>query len=414
MAVGPAPRPTPSPAVGVDFDALDLAWLQAKPGAKWHRHGPDRLAAWVADMDFPTPPAVAAALHRFVDAGDLGYPDWPGRASPLRPLFAERMAARFDWSPDPQHVREVCDVVQGLQWILHLATPVDSLVALHVPAYPPFLDTSSTMARPILPIPAERTASGWAFDHDRFAADLAAAGGRCRALLLCNPQNPTGHVFTAAELERLAGLAEEHDLLVISDEIHADLVYPPATHVPIAALDPAIAARTVTLTSATKAFNIAGVRCAVAHLGSAPLRQAWEAQPQHLFGVVSSLGVEATRAAWEDGGDWLDALLVHLDRNRRLLGSLLAAQLPDVDYVPPEATYLAWLDLRALRLADPPHSVLRDGGVVLSPGPDFGLHGEGFVRLNFATSAAILEALVARMAVAVTAASRRADATAAS
>ena len=127
MAVGPAPRPTPSPAVGVDFDALDLAWLQAKPGAKWHRHGPDRLAAWVADMDFPTPPAVAAALHRFVDAGDLGYPDWPGRASPLRPLFAERMAARFDWSPDPQHVREVCDVVQGLQWILHLATPVDSL-----------------------------------------------------------------------------------------------------------------------------------------------------------------------------------------------------------------------------------------------------------------------------------------------
>ena len=152
----------------------------------------------------------------------------------------------------------------------------------------------------------------------------------------------------------------------------------------------------------------------MAHLGSAPLRQAWEAQPQHLFGVVSSLGVEATRAAWEDGGDWLDALLVHLDRNRRLLGSLLAAQLPDVDYVPPEATYLAWLDLRALRLADPPHSVLRDGGVVLSPGPDFGPHGEGFVRLNFATSAAILEALVARMAVAVTAASRRADATAAS
>jgi cystathionine beta-lyase len=302
----------------------------------------------------------------------------------------------------------VCDVVQGLQWILHLATPVDSLLALHVPAYPPFLDTSSTMSRPILPIPAERTASGWAFDHDRFAADLAAARGRCRALLLCNPQNPTGHVFTGGELARLAALAEEHDLIVISDEIHADLVYPPATHVPIAALDPVIAARTVTLTSATKAFNIAGVRCAVAHLGSKAVRQAWEAQPQHLFGVVAHWA-RCDAAAWEDGGDWLDALLVHLDRNRRLLGSLLAAQLPDVGYVPPEATYLAWLDMLALQLAVPPHTVLRDGGAVLSPGPDFGPEGEGFVRLNFATSAAMLEALVARWP--APSRPRRADAT---
>ena len=116
----------------------------------------------------------------------------------------------------------------------------------------------------------------------------------------------------------------------------------------------------VTLTSATKAFNIAGVRCAVAHLGSEAVRQAWEAQPQHLFGVVSPLGVEATRAAWEDGGDWLDALVVHLDRSRRLLVSLLTASLPDVGYVPPEATYLAWLDMRALQLADPPHAAYID------------------------------------------------------
>jgi cystathionine beta-lyase len=411
MAVDPAPPPTPSAPADEDYDALDLAWLQAKPGAKWQRHGPGRLAAWVADMDFPTPPPVVAALHRFIDAGDLGYPDWLGRGSPLRVLFAERMSTRFGWSPDPEDVREVCDVIQGLQWVLHLATPVDSLLALHMPAYPPFLETSSAMARPILPIPAERTASGWAFDHDRFAADLAAVGGRCRALLLCNPQNPTGHVFTRPELERLAALAEEHDLLVISDEIHADLVYPPATHISVAALDPAIAARTVTLTSATKSFNLAGARCAVVHLGSEALRRAWEAQPQHLFGVVSPLGVEATRAAWEDGGDWLDALVVHLDRNRRLLGSLLAAQLPNVDYVPPDATYLAWLDMRALQLADPPHTVLRDGGVVLYPGPDFGPQGEGFVRLNFATSAAVLEALVAGMATAVAGAPRRADST---
>jgi len=390
-----------------DFDQLDLAWLRAKPGAKWQRHGPDRLAAWVADMDFPTPPAVTAALHRFVDCGDLGYPNWLGIGSPLRELFAERMGTRFGWNADPEQVREVCDVVQGLQWVLQLATPAESLIALHVPAYPPFHDTSRRMARPLLPIPAERTTTGWAFDHERFAQDLARAGGRCRSLLLCNPHNPTGHVFTRAELERLAELAEEHDLLVISDEIHADLVYPPGTHVPFAALGPAAAARTVTLTSATKAFNIAAVRCAVAHLGADRVRDAWDATPPHLFGVVSPMGVEATRAAWQEAGDWLDAVRTHLDRNRRLLGSLLSAQLPDVDYVPPDATYLAWLDLRALDLVDPPHEVLQEGGAVLFPGPDFGPEGEGFVRLNFATSAGVLEAIVARMEAALTAAPRR-------
>jgi cystathionine beta-lyase len=395
------------PGAPVDFDDLDLEWLRAKPGAKWQRHGPDRLAAWVADMDFPTPPPIAAALHRFVDCGDLGYPDWLGRGTPLRSLFADRMARRFGWCPSADHVREICEVVQGIQRVLDLATPAGSLLALHTPAYPPFLDTSSAMDRPILAIPATRTPDGWAFDHDRFAEELTAAAGRCRALLVCNPHNPTGHVFTRAELERLATLAEEHDLVILSDEIHADLVYVPHEHVALASLDPATAARTVTLTSATKAFNIAGVRCAVAHVGSDALRDAWDAQPAHLFGVVSPLGVEATRAAWEDSDVWLDAVRVHLDRNRRLLGSLLAAQLPEVAYVPPEATYLAWLDARSLELAAPPHTVWREGGAVLFPGPDFGPEGEGFVRLNFATSAAVLEELVARMAAAAALAPRR-------
>ena len=138
------------------FDDLDLAWLEAKPGAKWHRHGPGRLAAWVADMDFPAPPPVAAALHAFVDAGDLGYPDWP-EETPMRALFAQRMADRFAWTASADHVRELCDVVQGVQIALHLATPPGSSIALHTPAYPPFFRTSATMDRPILPIPAART-----------------------------------------------------------------------------------------------------------------------------------------------------------------------------------------------------------------------------------------------------------------
>ena len=379
------------------FDDLDLAWLEAKQGAKWHRHGPGRLAAWVADMDFPVPSPVAAALHAFVDAGDLGYPDWP-EETPLRALFVQRMADRFAWTASSDHVRELCDVVQGVQVALHLATPPGSSIALHTPAYPPFFRTSATMGRPILPIPAVRTGDGWAYDHDRFARDLAASDGGCRTLLLCNPQNPTGHVFTRDELATLARLAEEHDLLIISDEIHADLVYQPARHVPMASLGPAVAARTLTLTSATKAFNLAGIRCAVAHVGPSALREAWDAQPDHLFGVVSRVGVEATRAAWQDGDGWLATALGVLDRNRRLLRDLLAERLPAVDYALPQATYLAWLDFRALGLADRPETLLRDGGVVLYPGPDFGPDGEGFARCNFATSASVLEAVVDRMA----------------
>ncbi len=254
------------------FDDLDLAWLEAKQGAKWHRHGPGRLAAWVADMDFPVPSPVAAALHAFVDAGDLGYPDWP-EETPLRALFVQRMADRFAWTASSDHVRELCDVVQGVQVALHLATPPGSSIALHTPAYPPFFRTSGRMGRPILPVPAVRTRDGWAYDHDRFARDLAASDGGCRTLLMCNPQNPTGHVFTHDELATLARLAEEHDLLIISDEIHADLVYEPARHVPMASLGPAVAARTLTLTSATKAFNLAGIRCAVAHVGPSALRE---------------------------------------------------------------------------------------------------------------------------------------------
>ena len=312
------------------------------------------------------------------------------------------MAERFAWTAAPEHVRELCDVVQGVQIALHLATPPGSSIALHTPAYPPFFRTSAAMGRPILPIPAIRTGDGWGYDNERFARDLAAAEGGCRTLLLCNPQNPTGHVFSRDELAALADLAEEHDLLIISDEIHADLVYEPAGHVPIASLGPDVAARTLTLTSATKAFNVAGVRCAVAHVGPPALREIWDAQPDHLFGIVSRFGVEATRAAWQHGDEWLATAIGVLDRNRRLLGQLLADRLPSVDYALPQATYLAWLDFRDLGLRDRPETLLRDGGVVLYPGPEFGPGGEGFARCNFATSATVLEAIVDRMAAALT------------
>jgi cystathionine beta-lyase len=201
-------------------------------------------------------------------------------------------------------------------------------------------------------------------------------------------------VFTRAELERLAAIADRHDLLVVSDEIHSDLLYAPHRHIPMATIAPD---RTVTLTSASKAFNIAGLRWAIAHIGPTGLRERIAALPGHLFGAPNLTAVAATHAAWTQGDDWLAAVMARLDANRCLLAEMVHDRLPGVQYVPPEATYLAWLDANALRLPDEPAALALTTGVALSPGVDFGRNGTGFVRLNMATSPDLLTEAVERM-----------------
>jgi len=380
------------------FDDLDLDQLHRRTGMKWTIAGPGVLPAWVADMDFPIPPRVREAIVRCVDT-DLGYPIWTdsGEGMRLAEAFAERMERRYCFTPDPSYVRAFTDVNQALQVILHVVTRPGEAVGLHVPAYPPFLETLASIGRPLLPIPMQETADGWGFDADRVAADVTRHG--CRALLLVNPQNPTGRAFRRAELLALAEIALTHDLLVISDEIHSDLVYEPGTHIPFASLGAEIAERTVTVTSATKAFNLAGIRCAVAHIGARHVREAIAAQPKFLFGEIGVLGVVATLAAWQESDAWLAEVMTVLDRNRR---RLLAALPPGVTGRLPEATYLAWLDCRALDIGPDPMPFFRDrAGVLITGGPPFGPGGDGFTRLNFATSGPILDEILSRMREAV-------------
>jgi cystathionine beta-lyase len=380
------------------FDELDLDQLRTRRGMKWAVAGPDELPAWVADMDFPIPPSVRAALVRRVDT-DLGYPTWTGSREGLElpEAFAERMERRYGCTFDPSHVRQFTDVNQALQVVLHVATRPGDAVALHVPAYPPFLETLASMGRPLVPIQMRETPEGWGFDADRLAADVTRHG--CRALLLVNPQNPTGRSFRRAELLALADIALSHDLLVISDEIHADLVYQPGAHIPFASLGTEIAERTITVTSATKAFNLAGIRCAVAHLGSRRVREAIAAQPKYLFGEVGILGVAATLAAWRESDDWLAEVMTVLDGNRR---RLIEGLPPGVTGRLPEATYLAWLDCRALEIGPDPVAFFRERAAVLvSGGPPFGPGGQGFARVNFATSGPILEEILSRISKAV-------------
>jgi cystathionine beta-lyase len=386
---------------GFTFENLDLTWLRRKENIKWRRAEPDVLPAWMADMDFPVAEPICEALSEAVQRGDLGYPAWSNwmGLSPLAEPFARRMTELYGWEPRPDWVRNFSDVIQALQVVLYLATQPGEAVAVHTPNYPPILKSITLMGRRVIASQMERSGDDWGFDPGRLAQDLAKAD--CRTLIIANPHNPTGHVYTRAELQVLADIAVRSDLLVISDEIFADLAYPPHRHIPLASLGPDIAARTVTLTSATKSFNIAGLRCAVAHVGVARLREAFDACPPDLFGVVGQLGVEATRAAWEKGGGWLAALVDHLRANRDLISGTLTAQAPAIGYHPPQATYLAWLDCHLLETEAEPAAFFEEKAkVLLLPGEGFGPGGAGFARLNFATSTEILTEILTRIATA--------------
>ena len=307
--------------------------LRSGFGVKWGSLPSDVIGAWVADMDLGIPPAVKRALIDTVEREDFGYPFWRDE-DPVVQTFTRRMASRFGWQPNPSHTRVFTDLIQVLQVVVEHTTAPGDGIALHVPNYPPFLATIARAGRRAVPIPMRLDADGWGFDTDGLADRLRAAN--CRLLLLANPHNPTGRSFTRAELEPLATIAEDLDLIVLSDEVHADLTYSPGTHIPFAAL---AGDRTITANSATKAFNIAGLRLALAHVGSSRVRAALDRAPLDYFGQPSTLSRVATVAAWTESDDWLAELLGLLARNRDLI-TTWAHDIGVTDYHAPEATYL--------------------------------------------------------------------------
>ncbi|NNM96265.1 MAG: aminotransferase class I/II-fold pyridoxal phosphate-dependent enzyme [Candidatus Dormibacteraeota bacterium] len=382
-----------------DLERYSRAELQGRTGVKWHRDGSAAIAAWVADMDFPIAPEIRAAIEALVSSDDLGYPD-PSLDASVRSAFSKRVRDRYQLVVDPDRVVVLSDVVQAIYLcVVAFSEPGDGIACL-TPAYPPFFSAVAATGRRLL-------ACDLVAGEERFEVDLAALDSLlrdqgARMLLLCNPHNPTGRSFTRAELEGIAAIARDRDLTVISDEIHADLTLAGATHVAFGALDSASSERTVTLSSASKAFNLAGLRCAVAAFGSDSLRDRFERFPAHARGSVSVLGMAAALAAWEGAGAWLEAALRALSSNRDFLVAYLAQHLPRVAIRPPEATYLAWLDLRPLGLGDDPTGWLKEHAkVALSPGADFGAAGSGHSRLNFGTTRPVLEEMLARIAAAL-------------
>ncbi|UCZ88032.1 MULTISPECIES: MalY/PatB family protein [Gordonia] len=374
------------------FDDLEVTRLSRRPGVKWSRARADgTIPAWVADMDFPIAPPIRDALVESIEKGDLGYPDWLG-GTPLRNAFARRMADRYGWVVDPARVREQTDLIQALQLLLRLSTGPGDAVAIQTPNYPPFLATLARMGLQTVDVPFRRTSSGWCLDFDEF--ERALERRRPKVLVLVNPHNPTGRAHSRAELTRIAELAERFDLLVISDEIHADLVYHPHGHIPFGSLGDEVAARTVTITSAGKAFNLAGLRCAVVHYGSSKLLGRRDAEPPDLYGTVSVPGVVGHVAAWEKASDWHSDLIRVLDRNRRRVHEFLVGEVPEAVHHLPDATYLSWVDVSAYGLDDPVDTIRRRGRVLVDGGRGFGESSAAYVRINFATSESILEQIL--------------------
>lgn len=378
--------------------------LRTGHGAKWRAVPDDVIPAWVADMDLGVPDVVTAALQQTIDRQDLGYPYW-AEGDPVVSAFAERMQSRYGWTPGPDRTRVFSDLIQILQIVIEYTTRPGDAVAIQVPSYPPFLAAVERAGRRIVALPFTEDSDGWSFQIDRYRQIFAEHTPKL--FVLVNPHNPTGHVWTRAELEDLAALAAQHGIPVLADEIHADLTYAPRQHIPFASLDADVESLTITATSATKAFNLAGTRCAVAHFGHQGTAEALDGAPLDYFGTPSVLSRVATVAAWQDGDPWLQEVLALLRGNRDRVRQWAAGR-AGIGHHVPQATYLSWLDFGGTPLAvDPAAGILDRGRVQLSPGSDFAQHTaldmSRFARLNFATTPEVLEEILSRIDTALSA-----------
>ncbi len=387
-----------------DFDRI--VERRGTDSNKWRKYGPDVIPLWVADMDFRSPEPVVQALRERVEHGVFGYGYPVETVTPLQEVFVDRLARLYDWRVSLEAVVLVPGVIPGFNVAARTFAGAGDGVLLKLPLYPPLLRVPGNIGLTMDAADLIRSGDGrYEIDFDALAR---AVTPRTRFLLLCNPHNPVGRVWRREELERMAELCLARGLAIVADEIHGDLVFSGHRHTPIAALAPAIAARTITLMAPSKTWNLAGLKCGLAVIPDAALRQTFVAARVDMVHTVNILGYTAALAAYRDGQPWLDALLRYLEANRDFVVEYARKHLPGVAVAPPEGTYLAWLDCREARIpgGDPFTFFLEKARVALNDGATFGRGGTGFVRLNFATPRAILAEGLDRMRD-VLAASRR-------
>jgi cystathionine beta-lyase len=368
-----------------------LAALRRRESVKWRAYPPDVLPLFVAEMDYPVAEPIREAIAARVAASDLGYAFAPGRMGEAFAGFAER---RWGWSVDPTCVRTTTDVSVTIVETLRRAIRPGDGVVITPPVYPPFFDLVPEAGGRVVEVPLVDDGQAWELDVDGIEAALADGA---RAVLIANPHNPLG--MLSQRLGELAEVAARHGAIVVSDEIHAPLVHAGRSFTPFLSVSDAARAVGVTVTSASKAFNIAGTKCALMVAGSPATLALLDGMWEEVTFRTSLLGLHANLAAFEYGDAWLADAVAEIEASSARLAGLLAAWLPGVGFRPPAASYLAWLDFRGLpSWGDDPAETALARGVALNPGPAFGTQGRGFARLNFACSADVLEEAVRRLA----------------
>jgi cystathionine beta-lyase len=369
-----------------------MAEIKGPHSAKWSLYGDEVLPLWVADMDFPVCEevlqAVAARLCK-----RIGYPQGTGDPELLEALLAQQEAMGLK-GLGRENLWLTTSVVPGIYASVLGLTSLGDEVITQVPVYPPFLLALSDYHRVTRANPMAPGSSGqWEIDFDQLDS-LISPG--TRMLMLCNPQNPTGRVFTRGELERLAEFALRHRLWVMVDELWASLVYE-GEHVPFASISEEVARRTVTLTGPCKAFNTAGLGGGVAISHNPEILARMQKASRGVMGHPNVAAMAAWTAALQHGQAWLEDTRRYLKANRDFLGEFLRERLPEVRYTPPQATYLAWLDFRAFGLENAHKFMLEEAKVAFNDGSLFGPAFKGFLRLNFATSRPILQEALERV-----------------
>jgi cystathionine beta-lyase len=367
-----------------NFDAI-IDRTQSDSG-KWHYYGEGVLPLWVADTDFISPEPVLRALRQRVEHGIFGY----GMEPPaLRGVIVERLKQLYDWTVTPEDIIFLPGVVVGFNLAIEAVGSPGEGVLIQPPVYMPFMSAPGNAGLRRDDAELTRGAAGrYTIDMDAFREAIQPS---TRMFLFCNPHNPVGRVFSRTELEQMAEVCLQRNMVICSDEIHCDLVFSGYRHIPIASLDPDVAARTITLMAPSKTYNIAGLECSFAVIQNPELRQQYEAARKHLVGGPNIMGFTAALAAYEEGQEWLEQMMAYLEANRDFLAGYLAQHMPGISMSPMEGTFLAWLDCRQAGIPGNPFQFfLREAKVALNDGPTFGRGGEGFVRLNFGCPRATL------------------------
>lgn len=382
---------------GNEFDVIRIEDLRAGGGVKWSMF-PEAIGTFVAEMDFGVAPAIEQALHAAVSSAQFGYLP-PKLATTMNEATAGWLRESAGWIVPPTSISPIADVIKALEVTIEHYSAPGSPVIVPTPAYMPFLSVPPMLGREVIQVPLAVVDGRYEFDLDAIDAALAPNGG---LFILCNPYNPVGRVFTRDELVALSEVIDRRGARVFSDEIHAPLIFSGHQHVSYASISEVAAGHTVTATSASKAWNIPGLKCAQIILSNDADLEVWERIGMMASHGASNLGVIANTAAYTSGLQWLDDVVSYLDGNRRLLGELLAEHLPDVGYTAPEGTYIAWLDWRAYDFGDSAAEFMREhAGVAMTDGLMCGDAGRGFTRMIFATPRPVLEQAVRQMADAV-------------